>query len=306
MGNVKFVGQYVEDYNDDGLSKLLQWYCRCEDMSKPRLDTLTLWVGILRAFDDIGIPMTVRQMFYALTTRGLVEKTEQGYKRVAYRLLQTRRLGIIPYDFIADSTRWMRKPKTYESLADFLRESQNTYRHSLWMDRDEYVEIWIEKDALAGVVYEITAKWDVPLMVTRGFPSETFVYEAAQNVKEQGKLAYLYYFGDYDPSGMAISDDLSDRLRKFGVDAFFERVAVVPSQIVSMNLPTRPTKRSDTRSRNWRGGSVELDAIPANVLREMVEDCITQHIDEAELERIKRIESLERETLATVVKSVAG
>lgn len=303
MGEIRIGDRQVSDYTDQALIEWLGQFGK----NKPRGDTLALWADIIRAFDDISTPMTVRQMFYALTTRGSVPKTEAAYKQVCYRLLQMRRLKIIPYGFIADSTRWMRKPNTFGSLTDFLTQSQKTYRRSLWADQSDYVEIWIEKDALAGVVSVITDQWDVPLMVTRGFPSETFVYEAAQHIRSIGKPAFLYYFGDFDPSGVSISDNLEIKMRDWlGSGALFERVAVTPGQVESMNLPTRPTKRSDTRAKSWAGDSVELDAIPANVLRGMVEWCIMRHIDHSELRRIERIEAAERETLAAVVSSLSS
>ncbi len=300
-GDLEIGNRSVSDYTDQELHEWLLQF----GMNQPRQDALIIWAGIIRAFDEIGTPMTVRQMFYALTTRGYVPKTEKGYRQVGYRLLQMRRLQIIPYGFIADNTRWMRKPATYSSLTDFLRHSQQAYRRALWVDQDAYVEVWIEKDALAGVVSSVTSKWDVPLMVTRGFPSETFVYEAVQNIRERGKPTFLYYFGDYDPSGVSISDNLANKLSG-GLDEgmTFKRVAVTADQIKSMKLPTRPTKHSDARAKSWQGDSVELDAIPANVLRRMVENCITRHIDRAELERIERIEARERETLAAVVGAI--
>jgi hypothetical protein len=265
---------------------------------RPRGPTLALWAAILRAFDEVGIPQTVRQVFYALTTRGHIGKTEQGYRQVAYRILQMRRLGLLPYSFVADNTRWMRKPTTYDSLADALAHMQSHYRRSLWADQSAYVEIWIEKDALAGVVYDVTAEYDVPLMVTRGFPSESFVYEAAQNIQGTGKPAYLYYFGDFDPSGVSISDNLARKVEQWAPGTHFERKAVTAEQVKSLGLPTRPTKRTDTRARYWRGDSVELDAMPADVLRAMVKKCITRHIDDDVLRRVGMVEAAERETLA--------
>lgn len=297
MGEITIGDKPASEWTDGAL---VDWLKQFGD-NKPRGDTLALWASVIRSFDDIGVPVTVRQMFYALTTRGAIDKTEKCYKQVAYRLLQMRRLGIIPYSFLADNTRWMRKTKSYNSLADFLAISQKTYRHSLWAEQDTCVEIWIEKDALAGVVSDVTSKWDVPLMVTRGFPSETFVYEAAENIKGNGKPAFLYYFGDYDPSGMAISDNLGDKLKRWKVDAQFERVAVTEGQIAEYSLPTRPTKIKDTRSKKWRGDSVELDAFRPAVLRQMVENCITRHINASEYERIERIEKAERDTLSSVM-----
>lgn len=301
MGNVNLFERELQSYTD---AELRAWLAMQSGMEKrPRADTLALWAAILRTFDAVGASQTVRQVFYALTTRGHVSKTEQGYKQVAYHVLQMRRLGLLPYSFVADSTRWMRKPTTYNSLADALANMQKHYRRSLWADQPVYVEIWIEKDALAGVVSEVTEQYDVPLMVTRGFPSESFVFEAAQTINAQDKPAFLYYFGDFDPSGVSISDNLADKLKRWAPSAVFSRQAVQLHQVIEMSLPTRPTKRNkkDMRARGWEGDSVELDAIPADVLRQMVRNCITRHIDGEVLRRVETVEAAERDTLAAMV-----
>jgi hypothetical protein len=241
-------------------------------------------------------------MFYALTVLGAIPKTEQGYKQVGYHLLKMRRTSIIPYDFLADNTRWMRKQDSYASLADFLGRSQDLYRKAVWDDVDVRVEIWIEKDALAGVVYPITGRWDVPLMVPRGYSSETFVYEAAQAINRDGKKTFIYYFGDYDPSGVGIPPDVVRKLESWTSLVTFSRVAVNPDQIVSMQLPTRPTKRTDSRAKEWVGDSVELDAIPPNVRRNLVQDVIESHLPPDHLAQIARVERIERQTLAGIIE----
>ncbi len=114
-------------------------------------------------------PMTVRQVFYRLVSLGVIDKTEAEYKSTICRLLtDMRRDGDIPYQWIADNTRWMRKPATYSNLEHAIQETAQFYRRRLWDDQGVYVEVWLEKDALAGVLYPITAQYDVPLMVTRG------------------------------------------------------------------------------------------------------------------------------------------
>src|SRR5262249_53563206 len=115
--------------------------------------------------------MTVRQVFYQATIHGLVEKAESGYGKVQTDLTLMRRAGELPYAYLADNTRWQRKPRSYNSVKDALRETAQFYRKALWTDADSYVEIWLEKDALAGVVLPVTAMYDVPLMVARGYAS---------------------------------------------------------------------------------------------------------------------------------------
>jgi hypothetical protein len=107
-------------------------WCQAKpDDYRPHAKTVNLWVSILQAVDDIGTPMTIRQMFYALVSRGVLEKTEQGYDQVGYHLLKMRRYGAILYSFIADNTRWMRKQRSYGLLREFLIASQALDRKSL-------------------------------------------------------------------------------------------------------------------------------------------------------------------------------
>jgi hypothetical protein len=148
------------------------------------------------------------------------------------------------------------------------------------------------------VVYQITSKWDVPLMVTRGYPSISFLHQAAEAIQYEDKPTYLYYFGDWDPSGVHIPQNVADRLQEFGATVKFKRIAVTPDQVGMWKLPTRPTKKSDTRSKNFNGASVELDAIPPDQLRKLVEDCIVQHVDQDKLEKTKTAEASERELLS--------
>lgn len=271
---------------------------------KPRKDSLELWAAIITAFDQAGPPMTVRQVYYSLVSLGAIPKTEGGYNRVGYHLLTLRRLAVIPYGFIADNTRWMRKPETYQGLDEFLEITKQAYRRMLWADQDVYLEVWCEKDALAGVLYGVTAPWDVPLMVTRGYPSETFLFDAAEELKTKDKPSHIYYLGDYDPSGQDIAESTAKKLHGFGAKFTFHNYAVTPEQIKRLNLPTRPTKRTDSRAKDWQGGSVELDAIPAKTLRAMINEVIESYIDPDIYSRTRRTESLERDTLAQVLNTL--
>jgi hypothetical protein len=133
--------------------------------------------------------MTVRQVFYQATVRGLVEKTEHGCDKVGTALTRMRRTGRIPYDWITDSTRLMRKPRSFSGLRHAIEFTARTYRKALWDDTESYVEIWIEKDALAGVVFEVTGEYDVPLMSARGYPSLSFLHSAAEAMDRTGPVA---------------------------------------------------------------------------------------------------------------------
>ena len=249
-------------------------------------------------------PMTCRQVFYRMVSEGLIDKTENEYTNTCCRLLvKMRRNEELPYGWIADNTRWMIKPISHSNLENMLVETAKCYRKSLWNDLNVNVEIWLEKDALSGVLYQETDGWDVPLMVTRGYPSLTFLHEAGEHLKNSKKPAYIYFFGDYDPSGVDIPRVVEKLLREFApnIEINFEILAVTgEDQIKEFNLITRPTKSSDSRAKNFKGESVEVDAIPSKILREMAHKVISNHVPAAHLKKILETEKLERETLMQI------
>jgi len=254
-------------------------------------------------------PLTVRQLFYLLVTRSVVEKTERAYKGTVVRLLtQMREQNLLPFDWIADTTRWMRKPPSYGSLEDALTNTRDFYRRDIWAEQPVYVEVWAESDSVAGIIYEATKQWDVPLMVCRGYPSVTFLHSAADCLNTVGKPAYLYHVGDHDPSGVDIARKNEQRLREWAPNAeiYFECLAVTSDQIKEMDLPSRPTKSTDTRSKGFQGRSVEVESIEPATLREIVLGAIEQHIDETSLQNIRRIEDAERVMLDSIITAMEG
>jgi len=247
-------------------------------------------------------PITVRGLYYQAEVGGVpgIDKTKSGYGKVQRQVLDLRRAGRMSYADIADATRWMRKPRSHDSIHDAIAETARTYRRNLWRDADSYVEIWIEKDALAGVIYPITSRYDAPLMVARGFSSETFAYEAVAAREGDDRDYYVYYFGDFDRSGRDAANSLKEKLERFAdeecVNVIFQTVAVTENQIRDLELPTRPHKRESAADRNWPHDiACELDAIPPDTLREMVETCINRHLPQHQLEIAKIAERSERE-----------
>ena len=251
-------------------------------------------------------PVTVRQIFYYMTTTGLIDKTENEYRKaVSYRCGKMRDEGELPWEWIEDETRWMRKPDTHNSLEDALRLTAETYRKNLWLYQPAKVEIWLEKNALAGVIVPVTNKWDVALMPTKGYPSKTFLHNAAVSLGHT-KPAYIYYFGDFDPTGEDISRNVDEGLRCYAADAdiSFYNMAVTEAQIEAWDLPDRPTKKSDPRAKKFGSDkSVELDAIPPDLLRGLVEGCIESQIDWYQLNQAKAIEAAEHESMQTILES---
>jgi hypothetical protein len=249
-------------------------------------------------------PMTVRQVFYQLVTRGVIEKTEAEYLSTVIRLLTDMRLkGELPYSSIIDESRRRRITQTFDNVQQALDHCAETYRRSALLDCDDYLEIWCEKDALSGAFWDITSEFDVPLLVSRGMPSLTQVHGSALYIRQAdrwGKQAYVYQFGDWDPSGVLIPQSLERRLNEMCdrlkcSPPIVKRVALTEAHIAQYNLPTRPTKRDKNRhAKAFEGDSVELDALPPRVLRGMVRETIEQHITPRSLEVLRVSEDSER------------
>jgi hypothetical protein len=250
-------------------------------------------------------PVTVRGVFYRVMSLGLVPKTEQGYSVVQRRSLRMRRDGELPYGWITDGSRIRLKPRTFSNAQAALENTARTYRRDLWINQGVHVEVWTEKDAIRGVIYPVTAEYDVPLMISRGFSSETFLYETAEDINNEHNWAVIYQLGDHDPSGVDAWRHIQGKLREFvddDIDVTFERIAVTPEQIDELDLPTRPTKKSDTRAAKFDGESVEVDAIPSSTLRDLVRDAIEQWIDPEALELTQIAERSERQILTRIAE----
>jgi hypothetical protein len=258
-------------------------------------------------------PITVRGLYYQAEVHGVpgIGKDDSGYDKVQGQVLKLRRADRLDYDDIADATRWMRKPRTHTGIKAALTNTAQHYRKALWEDAETYVEVWCEKDALAGVIYPITSAYDVPLMVTRGFSSETFCYEAIAARDGDDRPYHVYYLGDFDRAGQDGARSLEEKLRRFGdedgVEIIFEQIAVTEAQIRNGHLPTREPKRKSPADKKWpHDFACELDAIPPDQLRDLVEGAVNLHLPQNQLEILKIAEASERELLVQWAATYAG
>jgi hypothetical protein len=253
-------------------------------------------------------PATVRQVFYQAVVRGLVPKDEaRGYKLVQRRLLKLRESAEIPYGWITDNVRIVRGHNRYEGPEDYARVAAEFYRRDYWTESPVNVEVWLEKDALAGVLEPVVLEeCGLDLHVTRGYASVSYLESAAGFIRRDGRPSHVYLLTDFDPSGLGIAETVTVELmnRSYPTEVYVERLAVNREQIDEYQLPTRPTKTTDSRARKFiqrHGiGSVELDAIPPAVLRSLVRRSIERHMDPDKLRVMKLAEVQERDGLREV------
>ncbi len=269
----------------------------------PQAKTQLLWDAIAEIAAEYD-RLSVRQLYYQLVSRDVIPKTEAAYKRVCDASAQMRLDGALPYRKIADGHRTRRAVCAHGGLQNALENAHALYRRNYWLDQPEHVEVWCEKDALTGVIQPVCDRYGVTYVATRGFPSITLRYESARELLEIGKPATIFYFGDHDASGQQISNNLEAELRHHGAEVTVERMALHPAQVRHWSLPTRPGKASDSRhaafTAQYGAASVELDALPPNVLTDLVGRAISSMIDTDAWKRAHEVEQLERQTLASL------
>ena len=281
------------------------------DIKKRHRRTAAEIQEICRAIHEIlsdDNPQSVRHVFYRLTGApyNLVAKTETGYRTVQRKTLDLRRDEVLPWRWVSDGTRYRRQQQSYETPADAIRHTANSYRRDLWSRTDAYIEVWCESDSMAGVIIQETRRYNVSLMCSRGFSSDSFLSAAAEEIADQKRPAFLYYVGDWDPSGKIIPEVIERRLRAFAPSAeiHFERLLVTPDQIAKWSLQTKPAKKS-THSKQFSGGTVEAEAVPSELARRLVREAIEQHLDQREVRVLKEAEKSEAGWLDAIAEAVA-
>lgn len=284
-------------------------------MGNLQKDSLALIEQVQNVIKEYNFPLTLRQIYYQLVARQVIPNLKKYYAKLSRVCVVGRDLGLLPEDSFADRLRELQKPGSWLDLEDFGETMQSAYRKDKWLDQDKYLEIWTEKDALRSVISPITARWDVGLLVVRGQVSRTAIYEAFQRYSTEqndGKDRYLFYFGDFDPSGLSIFESLKERISKFEggylSEVNFQRVALTREQVDKYSLPQDPAKTSDPNYRRFTeeygDNVVELDSLPPDVLRGLVEGCIKDNLDMGRFEDVLRTEKEEKEELAVLLESL--
>ncbi len=257
--------------------------------------------------------MTVRGIFYALSSRGVVPKIEAGYRKVQAQVLQMRREGLLPWGFVADGTRWVRQANTFDSTGEALADVARLYRRDLWRSQQVRVEVWLEKDALADLIWPTIDLWGVPLLVSRGTSSATFLHNAAQEAERcfglDGRRTIVLCLYDHDAGGERALRSVAKGMREYAPLSRpdVRQTALTAAQVEAWNLPTRPPKAKDPEAKRWGDRpAVELDAVQPEQLQQLVHDAIEQLVDPHAWDVARTFEREEREGLQALVDAVGG
>jgi hypothetical protein len=257
--------------------------------------------GIISEYTAAGLRLTLRQLYYQLVSANVVPNEEKSYKNVGSLVSNGRLAGLLDWDAIEDRVRQPRRHSEWSSIKDLVEAALYSFRLPRLMGQETYVEVWCEKDALAGVLESITNKYHLVLMVNRGYSSMSAMYESAQRIDANrrrygSKFSKILYLGDLDPSGEDMVRDIRDRLAMFETEVIVEKVALTIDQVQQYQLPPNPAKLGDSRAAEFLrryGGSEswELDAIPPKELQRLVTSVVTAQLDLSLLNAVKEREA---------------
>jgi hypothetical protein len=244
--------------------------------------------GIIREFRGKGYSLTLRQLYYQFVAKGL-PNNQSEYKRLGDIVSKGRWAGLIDWSAIEDRTRNL-EGRTYTTSdpQSMIESAGYGYTEDLWGGgQDRYVEVWIEKEALVGVITRVCSKWRVPYFASRGYNSDSEAYAAAQRFKMMIGLGYrpvIFYLGDHDPSGLQMDDDHFERLGQLsGYAIDFRRLALTKEQIEEYDLPPNMVKDTDSRSAGYEedhgDGCWELDALDPSIISGLIDQGIRSVID---------------------------
>lgn len=219
------------------------------------LQTIVMANRILEEYAADGYELTLRQLYYQFVARDLIENTQKSYKLLGKVVNDGRLAGLIDWKAIIDRTRNLEKNPHWEDPGQFLRSVVPQFAIDKWDNQPTRVEVWIEKDALVGVIERICGENDVPYFSCRGYTSQSELWSASQRLQEyekDGQSIVVLHLGDHDPSGKDMTRDIEDRLRLFGCsDLEVRRIALNMDQVRQYRPPPNPAKITDSRAKSY-------------------------------------------------------
>jgi hypothetical protein len=233
---------------------------------------------IIASYQAQGFTLTLRQLYYQFVSRDLIPNKQSEYKRLGSIINDARLAGLIDWSSIEDRTRNVRKSATWSSPSEIIHAVSQQYKEDLWAGQRYRPEVWIEKDALIGVIEPVCERYRVPYFSCRGYSSQSEQYAAGQRFSRCmsfGQKPIVLHLGDHDPSGIDMTRDNAERLSMFSrCRVEVRRLALNMEQIDEYNPPPNPAKESDSRSSGYMerfgDSSWELDALDPIVIDRLI------------------------------------
>lgn len=274
-----------------------------------RADTLAIIAkanSVIADYMRQGFKLTLRQLYYQFIAKDLLpdswidaeynakhglpadtKNTMKNYKHLGDIINDGRLAGQIDWTAIEDRTRNLQTHSSWANPHSIVRACADQYTVDFWAEQGNHVEVWIEKEALIGVIEGVCTELQVPYFACKGYTSQSEMWEAAQRLKryeKAGKDTVVVHLGDHDPSGLDMTRDIEGRLQLFGSSVVIDRIALTWEQIDEYGPPPNPAKTTDARYEKYReqfgDESWELDALEPQVLADLIRDAVQARIDQ--------------------------
>lgn len=263
--------------------------------------------AICQEYADQGYDLTLRQLYYQFVARGLIPNKQTEYKRLGGIVNDARLAGLMDWDHVVDRTRNLRDLAHWDDPQSIVDAVAAQYRTARWENQPYRVEVWVEKDALTGVIARTAERLDVPWFSCRGYTSQSELWGAARRhirYAKNDQKSVVVHLGDHDPSGVDMTRDIQDRFALFGANVTVNRVALNMNQVRQYNPPPNPAKLTDSRStayiEQYGNSSWELDALDPTVLDGVITRAVEQYLDVTQWEADTAAMEHERQTLVRV------
>ncbi len=272
------------------------------NMTEATLERIDQANSIIEEYMSAGYRMTLRQLYYQFVSRDLFANVNKNYRMLGTTVMNGRLAGLIDWDAIEDRGRVPDMPSQWESLDALLKTAIKQFRLPRWKTQPTYAELWVEKQALAGVLAPLAYEFHVPLMVNKGYSSQSAMFESSQRFRRaphHDKPKHLFYLGDLDPSGEDMVRDIRERLHMFGVDDLeVTKVALTMAQVEEHEPPPNPTKITDPRAQafidEFGESCWEVDALPPPTLEALIREAFEEIIDEEAMTDVEEAEDAQR------------
>jgi len=284
------------------------------NFAAPTLQVIEQANQIIREYMDDGFVLTLRQLYYQFVARDLMANSQRNYKRLGTIISDGRLAGLIDWEAIEDRTRNLQINPHWEDPAHIIHSAAAGYRIDLWADQPYRVEVWIEKEALAGVVEKPCRDLDVPFFSCRGYVSQSEQRKAGVRFltyRRNNQPVILLHLGDHDPSGIDMTRDNGDRLdmfSRYSGAVEVERIALNMDQIDELDPPPNPAKLTDSRATDYiaRFGhnSWELDALEPRYLDRLIRAKVEHYMDRTRMDAMIERQEAERQRLYEIASSL--
>lgn len=285
-----------------------EWF-RDIKLSPANKNRLSVINSIIGEYQDQGYVLTLRQLYYQLVSRDVIPNVKTEYSKLSTLLKEGRMAGIVDWSAIEDRNRKISVPSSWESPEQILDAVSKQYARNRQEGQPNYIEVWVEKDALSGVLRRVTEPYHVPIMVNKGYSSASAMYDSYNRFKDasdSGQSVRVLYLGDFDPSGQDMIRDIEDRINEFFGDYHNHDFKVIPialtmDQIKEYDPPPNPAKITDPRAKDYiskfGNSSWEVDALKPDVLNRLLTEEVEYLIDFGVYNSVVSQEDAERDEL---------